>query len=194
MTRFKKDKPCLLIDTIRSFYENALRSMARDLTDIHCNDVIMNPMASQITSVSIVYLTVSSGADQRKHQCFASLALCAGNSALTGKLPAQRASNAENVSIWRRHHEVNIGSVNGLMSSGNQPITWTNVDPNLYRHMTSLGHNAFNRYVQIVVYYSWYWYLYDSIHIYILMTVWHQLCDELVLKLDMAMISQRWFR
>ena len=32
--------------------------------------------------------------------------LCAGNSPVTGEFPAQRASNAENVSIWWRHHEV----------------------------------------------------------------------------------------
>ena len=30
--------------------------------------------------------------------------LCAGNSPETGEFPAQRASNAENVSIWWRHH------------------------------------------------------------------------------------------
>ena len=37
------------------------------------NDVIMNAMASQITSLTIVYLIVYSGADQRKHQSFALL-------------------------------------------------------------------------------------------------------------------------
>ena len=31
--------------------------------------------------------------------------LCAGNSPETGEFPAQRTSNAENVSIWWRHHE-----------------------------------------------------------------------------------------
>ena len=31
--------------------------------------------------------------------------LCAGNSPGTGEFPAQRASNAENVSIWWRHHD-----------------------------------------------------------------------------------------
>ena len=31
--------------------------------------------------------------------------LCAGNSPVTGEFPAQRASNAENVSVWWRHHE-----------------------------------------------------------------------------------------
>ena len=30
--------------------------------------------------------------------------LCAGNSPATGEFPSQMASNAENVSIWRRHH------------------------------------------------------------------------------------------
>ena len=30
--------------------------------------------------------------------------LCAGNSPVTGEIPAKRASNAENVSIWWRHH------------------------------------------------------------------------------------------
>ena len=32
------------------------------------------------------------------------IGLCAGNSPVTGEFPAQRASNAENVSIWWRHH------------------------------------------------------------------------------------------
>ena len=31
--------------------------------------------------------------------------LCEGNSQVTGEFPAQRASNAENVSIWWRHNE-----------------------------------------------------------------------------------------
>ena len=40
----------------------------------HYNDVIMGAMASQITSLTIVYSTVYSDADQRKHQSFPSLA------------------------------------------------------------------------------------------------------------------------
>ena len=40
----------------------------------HYGDVIMSAMASQITGLTIVYSTVYSGADQRKHQCSASLA------------------------------------------------------------------------------------------------------------------------
>ena len=40
----------------------------------HYNGVIMSMMASQITSLMIVYSTVSSSVDQRKHQSSASLA------------------------------------------------------------------------------------------------------------------------
>ena len=42
------------------------------------NDVIMSAMASQITSLAIIYSTVYSGADQRKHQSSASLAFVRG--------------------------------------------------------------------------------------------------------------------
>ena len=40
---------------------------------LHYNDVIMSAVASQITSLKIVYLNVYSGSDQRKHQSSASL-------------------------------------------------------------------------------------------------------------------------
>ena len=40
----------------------------------HYNDVIMGVMTSQITIITIVYSTIYSGADQRKHQSSASLA------------------------------------------------------------------------------------------------------------------------
>ena len=68
------------------------------------SDVIMSKMASQITGVSIVYSTVYSGADQRKHQSSVSLALCEGNSPITSEFPAETASNTENISIWWRYH------------------------------------------------------------------------------------------
>ena len=46
----------------------------------HYDDVIMGMIASQITSLTIVYSTVYLGADQRKHQSSASLAFVRGNS------------------------------------------------------------------------------------------------------------------
>ena len=44
----------------------------------HYSDVIMGAKASQITSLTIVYSTVYSGTDQRKHQKSASLAFVRG--------------------------------------------------------------------------------------------------------------------
>ena len=63
----------------------------------------MGVMASHITGLSIVYLTVCSGADQRKHQSSASLAFVKEihRSPVNS---AQRASYAENISIWWRNH------------------------------------------------------------------------------------------
>ena len=56
----------------------------------HHNDVIMGAMASQITSFTIVYSTVYSGADQRKYQSSASLAFVTGESCSARKGPVTR--------------------------------------------------------------------------------------------------------
>ena len=48
------------------------------LFTFHYGDVIMGTIASQITSLTVVYSTVYSGADQRKHQSSASLAFLRG--------------------------------------------------------------------------------------------------------------------
>ena len=45
---------------------------------VHYNDVIMGAIASQITSLAIVYSTIYSGAYQRKHQSSVSLAFVRG--------------------------------------------------------------------------------------------------------------------
>ena len=62
----------------------------------------MVAMASQITSLIIVYSTVYSGADQKISKLRVT-GVCVGNSPVIGEFPAQMASNAENVSIWWRH-------------------------------------------------------------------------------------------
>ena len=67
------------------------------------SDVIMNAMVSQITGVSTVYPTVGSDAVQRKHQSSASPAFVRGIHRRP-VFPAQKASNAKNVSIWWRNH------------------------------------------------------------------------------------------
>ena len=76
---------------------------------VHCNniDVIMTTMASQITSLTVVYSTVYSDADKKKPiKAPRHWPLC-GEFTGTGEFPAQRGSYAQNVSIWRRHHVTN---------------------------------------------------------------------------------------
>ena len=82
------------------------------LDNFHYDDVIMGAMASQITSLTIVYSIVYSGTDQRRHQSSASLAFVIHRR----PVPAQMASNAENVFIWWRHH----------VTDRRQAIIWTN--------------------------------------------------------------------
>ena len=48
------------------------------ILEIHYNDVLMTTMASQITSLTVVYSTVYSAADKKKHQSSTSLAFVWG--------------------------------------------------------------------------------------------------------------------
>ena len=66
----------------------------------------MGTVASQITSLTFGYTTVYSDGDQSKHQSSALLAFVWGIH--PGEFPAQMASNAENVSIWWRHHDTHL--------------------------------------------------------------------------------------
>ena len=62
-----------------SVYLNVLRfALSGKLIWIHYSDVIMGEMASQSTSLTIVYSIVNSGADQRTHQSSASLVFVRG--------------------------------------------------------------------------------------------------------------------
>ena len=78
----------------------------------------MSTIASQITSVDILYSTfvqaqIKENIKAPRHVT----GLCVGNSPVTGEFPAQKASNAKNVSIWWRHH----GGWNWTLKSGSQP-------------------------------------------------------------------------
>ena len=63
------------------------------------DDVIMDTTASQTTSLTIVYSTVYSRHRSKKTSKLRVTGLCEGNSPVTDEFPAQRASNAENVSF-----------------------------------------------------------------------------------------------
>ena len=65
----------------------------------------MSTMVSQIIILKIVNSTVYSGADIKKPSKLRVTSLCKVNSSVTAEFPAQRASNAENVSIWWRHQD-----------------------------------------------------------------------------------------
>ena len=78
---------------------------------LHYNDVTMSVVASEITSLMIVYSTIYSSADQRKHQSSASLAFVLGIHWWLVNSLQKRARNTENVSIWLCHHGVQINGV-----------------------------------------------------------------------------------
>ena len=68
-----------VLANIRNTFESALRTNCEDHPWItHYDDGIMTTMESQITSLTVVYSTVYSDADQRKHQSSASLAFVWG--------------------------------------------------------------------------------------------------------------------
>ena len=77
---------------------------------VHYGDVLTSMMASQINSLAIVYSTVCSGGDQRKHQTPRHWPLC-GEFTSGRRIPHQRANNTENVSICWRHHVVTSPNV-----------------------------------------------------------------------------------
>ena len=102
--------PLLALSDIISLHACLWSYTARHHRDLY-NNVIMSAMMSQLTSLPVVYSTVYLGTDQINHQSSAPLG------AVT-EFPAERASNAENISIWRRHHdEARYGNVFPLHSS-----------------------------------------------------------------------------
>ena len=70
----------------------------------HYNDVIMGTVASQITSLTIVYSTVIQTEIKENIKAPCHWSLCGEFTGIC-EFPAQWASNAENVSIWWRHHD-----------------------------------------------------------------------------------------
>ena len=73
---------------------------------IHYSDVILGTMVTQITSLTTVYCLSRCRSKKTSKLCVTGL--CEGNSPGTGEFPAQMASNAENVSIWGRHHAISL--------------------------------------------------------------------------------------
>ena len=90
-----KQSNCLWLETPWRSYD---ATMMHQTLCTHYNDVIMDTMASQITSLTIVFLTVIQTQIKGNTKALRHI---------PGEFPAQRTSNAENVSIWWRHHVMN---------------------------------------------------------------------------------------
>ena len=86
------------------YFHIFLKILIIDSLSCHYGDVIVSAMASQITGVLIGYLTLLFRRRSKETSKLRITGLCEGNSSVTGEFPAQRASNAKNVSIWWRHH------------------------------------------------------------------------------------------
>ena len=71
---------------------------------MHYCDVTMGAIASQITSLRLFAQPFIFRRRSKKTSKLRVTGLCAGNSSVTGEFPAQKTSNAENVSIWWRRH------------------------------------------------------------------------------------------
>ena len=104
-------------------------------TDDHANtqyysDAIMDAIASQITCLTILYSTIYSSADQRKHQSFASLALC--NSPHKGPV-TRKMFSFDDVIMSKRTNDVL--SVNDSLTTFLGSVTVTPVADNVM-HMT----------------------------------------------------------
>ena len=104
-----EDTECIIFCGMLSWFQSIFQPFTlhwylqnNDTWQYHYRYVIMGVMASQITSLTIVYSTVYSGA--KKTSKLRVTVLCVGTSPGTGEFPAQMASNAENVSIWWRRH------------------------------------------------------------------------------------------
>ena len=88
----------LINDDATKFYFNHFHTdhyrlvgkVVKVLATEHCSGVMISAMASQITGVSIVWSTLWSGADQRKHQRSASLAFVKGIQRWQGNSPHKR--------------------------------------------------------------------------------------------------------
>ena len=88
---------------LKKIYHGSVMRSHNMLITIHYINDIMTTMASQITSITVVYSRVYSDADQRKHQSSAPLAFVWGTHR-NRWIPRTNGQWRGNVSIWWRHH------------------------------------------------------------------------------------------
>ena len=95
----------LLLSTAVTGHHTVRRSVRQSgLVRSHYNDVIVGAIASLITCLMIVYSTVYSDADQRKHQSSASLACVRGIHQGPVNSPHRWPVTRKIFPFWWRHH------------------------------------------------------------------------------------------
>ena len=116
----------------------------------HYGDVIMGTIGYQITSLTIVDSTIYSDADKKKkHQSSASLGF------VWGIHRGQMASNAENVSIWWRHHVLYMVASNGIAVKPKFPLNWNCDGKIVCKIVSSVTHWGQNKLVAPFQTISW---------------------------------------
>ena len=94
---------------------------------LHYSNVIMGAMASQITSVTIVYSTVCSSADLRKRHSSESLAFVLGIYAVTGEFPHKRPVTRKMFlfdDIIMQRHRYNATFIRGIVQTPATSSKW----------------------------------------------------------------------
>ena len=92
----------------------------------HYNDVIMDTMASQITSLTIVYSSVYSCAYQRKYQSFVSLAFVRGIHRQTVNSPHKRPVTRK---LWPFDDVIMRKMINDEIWQGKGPTKYCGLKP-----------------------------------------------------------------
>ena len=104
VTPLRRNDVVIIVSCVLWYRGQVCSPQYSDVVKSHYNDVIMGAMASQITSLTIVYSTIYSGADQRKHQSSASLAFVRRIHWWPVNSPHKEPITPKNVPIrWRRH-------------------------------------------------------------------------------------------
>ena len=116
-------------------WKSYFRNYGHISQESHYNDVIMGAIASQITSLTIVYSTVYSDADQRKHQSSASLACVWG-------IHRWPVNSPHKWPVKREMFPFDDVIMNGLMLSCG--LASSNLSNILQAHFTGTGLNAIN--------------------------------------------------
>ena len=152
----------------------------------------MSALASQITSLAIVYSTRLFSRISKKTSKLRVTGLWEGNSPVTGEFPTQRVSNAENVCIWWRHHvylkmctKFHFFKKQYVNSSGpplcGYAVIWSYSSPNFNNRFASAQHQAITQYLLIV-------------NSTLGLMLWHNLNELLHLKLIFTTRGHSYFR